>query len=88
MDVATPLTTERYTGNWQGSMEGWLITKETIKTLFGPGMKNTLPGLSNFYMAGQWVAPGGGIPTAGIWGRRVIKQVCKADGKRFTATEA
>ena len=26
-DVATPMTWERYTGNWQGSMEGWLITR-------------------------------------------------------------
>ena len=26
VDVATPLTFERYTNNWQGSMEGWLLT--------------------------------------------------------------
>ncbi len=30
VDVATPLTTERYTGNWQGSVEGWMITTKTI----------------------------------------------------------
>ena len=28
VDVATPLTFERYTGNWKGSFEGWLITPE------------------------------------------------------------
>ena len=27
MDVATPLSYERYTGNWQGSTCGWLLTK-------------------------------------------------------------
>jgi phytoene dehydrogenase-like protein len=30
VDVATPLSYERYTGNWQGSNCGWLLTKETI----------------------------------------------------------
>jgi phytoene dehydrogenase-like protein len=30
VDVATPLTFERYTGNWKGSFEGWLITPENI----------------------------------------------------------
>ena len=27
-DVATPVTFERYTGNWKGSFEGWQITPE------------------------------------------------------------
>jgi hypothetical protein len=29
-DVATPLTFERYTGNWKGPFEGWLITREEL----------------------------------------------------------
>ena len=33
IDVATPLTFERYTGNWKGSFEGWLITPENSKVL-------------------------------------------------------
>ena len=32
VDVATPLTFERYTGNWQGSFEGWLITPQNAQT--------------------------------------------------------
>ena len=28
-------------------------------------MSKTLPGLANFYMAGQWVESGGGTPVAG-----------------------
>ncbi len=61
VDVATPATWHRYTGNWQGSYEGFLPTRKTM-------MKNlgfTLPGLANFWMHGQWVAPGGGLPPAG-----------------------
>ena len=80
VDVATPITYERYTGNWKGSMEGWLLTTETIKTAMGRGMDKTLPGLDNFYMAGQWVQPGGGVPTAAESGRSAIELICKRDG--------
>ncbi len=80
-DVATPVTWERYTGNWQGSMEGWLMTKKTFPPL---RMSKTLPGLKNFYMAGQWVEPGGGVPTAALSGRNVIQIICKRDRKPFT----
>ena len=31
-DVATPLTWERYTGNWRGSYEGWLFKKWDLNT--------------------------------------------------------
>lgn len=78
-DVATPLTFERYTGNWRGSYEGWLMTTRT----FGLQMPKNLPGLGNFYMAGQWVEPGGGVPTAAMSGRNAIRKICKKDGKRF-----
>jgi phytoene dehydrogenase-like protein len=87
VDVATPLTTQRYTGNWKGSIEGWLITKETIKMMFGKGMPKTLPGLERFFMAGQWVEPGGGLPPSAQSGRKVIGMICKEDGKRFTAPQ-
>jgi phytoene dehydrogenase-like protein len=88
VDVATPLTTERYTGNWKGSMEGWLVSKETMKMMFGKGMPKTLPGLDNFFMAGQWVEPGGGLPPSAQSGRKVIGMICKEDGKPFTAPKA
>jgi phytoene dehydrogenase-like protein len=79
-DVATPVTWERYTGNWQGSMEGWLITEKTFPPF---RMSRTLPGLKDFYMAGQWVEPGGGVPTAALSGRNVIQILCKKDRKKF-----
>ena len=79
-DVATPLTFHRYTGNWQGSHEGWLVTTSTWKIR----MKKTLPGLSNFYMAGHWVQPGGGLPSAAMSARNVIQLLCRHDKKPFT----
>jgi phytoene dehydrogenase-like protein len=79
VDVATPMTFERYTGNWKGSFEGWLISIKTLRMR----MSKTLPGLKNFYMAGQWVEPGGSLPTAVMSGRNVIQIVCKRDKKKF-----
>jgi phytoene dehydrogenase-like protein len=78
-DVATPLTFERYTGNWKGSAIGWDVT---VDTFFMP-MSKTLPGLDNFYMAGQWVEPGGGVPMVAVSGRNVIQLICKRDKKPF-----
>lgn len=82
IDVATPTTFEQYTGNWKGSFEGWLITPENSNVLLKP-MKQTLPGLDNFYMCGQWVEPGGGLPTAVMSARRLFKKICKEDGNKF-----
>ena len=79
VDVATPATTERYTGNWRGSMEGWLPTPGNMTE----EMPKTLTGLSGFHMAGQWVAPGGGLPAGVMTGRGVIQLICKEDGVTF-----
>ncbi len=82
-DVATPLTFERYTGNKRGSFIGWDLTPET----FMMRMSKTLPGLQNFYLAGHWVEPGGGLPTAALSGRNVIQVICRRDKRAFiTAT--
>lgn len=78
-DVATPYTYENYTNNWKGSFEGWIPTIDNLdKTL-----KKTLPGLKDFYMIGQWVQPGGGLPTGGMHGRHIAQQICKEDRRRF-----
>jgi phytoene dehydrogenase-like protein len=81
-DVATPVTFERYTGNWQGNHQGWLPTTKS----FGLRMSKTLPGLENFYMAGQWVQPPGGLPMAAVSGRYVTQIICKEDKRPFAAS--
>ena len=83
-DLATPITWERYTGNWRGSYEGWMFDSD-----FSPlsSMRKTLPGLDNFYMAGQWVNPGGGIPTAVMSGNHTIQMICREDKKMFTSSK-
>jgi phytoene dehydrogenase-like protein len=81
-DVSTPATFMRYTNNWRGSFEGWLWTS---RVGFG-GMRKTLPGLEDFYMAGHWVEPGGGLPTALRSGRNAAQMICKKDKKKFTTS--
>ena len=81
-DVATPYTFWRYTRNYRGAFEGWLMTPEMLRVR----VEKTLPGLENFYMAGQWVEPGGGIPPALYSGRQVVQILCHRDGKEFLAS--
>ncbi len=74
--VATPMTWVRYTGNWRGSYEGWMFGAHQF-------ISKTLPGLENFYLAGQWVNAGGGMCTAVMSGSHTIQLICHKDGKKF-----
>ena len=78
-DVSTPATVIRFTGNWRGSMEGWLPTP---RIGFRP-LPNRLRGLANFHMAGQWVMPGGGLPGGLMSARAAIRDMCRQDGRDF-----
>lgn len=79
IDVSTPATVIRYTGNWKGSMEGWLMTRDS-----GLGaLPQTLPGLKHFAMVGQWVQLGGGLPSGLMTARSAIRAICHEDGCRF-----
>jgi len=82
VDVATPMTWHRRTGNWQGSYEGWLPSPKSLALR----IPATLPGLYGFHMAGQWVRPGGGLPSAVISARHAVQTICKNDRKRFKAS--
>jgi len=52
------------------------------------GVRKTLPGLRNFYLAGQWVEPGGSLPLPAMSGRNAIQMICHQDGRPFVATTA
>lgn len=82
-DVATPYTTWRYTLNREGAFMGWIPTPQAMRTQ----VRATLPGLTNFYMAGQWVAPGGGVPPCLYSGRHVIQIQCRRDEKPFVVSD-
>jgi phytoene dehydrogenase-like protein len=80
-DVATPVSFERFTGNWQGCYLGWLASPECMDLR----VSKTLPGLSNFYMVGTWVLQSS-LAIAAASGRQVTQIICKADQKQFVAS--
>ena len=80
VDVSTPATVLRFTGNWKGSMEGWLPVPGVG---FSP-LPNKLPSLRRFRMVGQWVNPGGGLPCGPITARLALREICREDRVPFT----
>ena len=83
IDVSTPATVIHYTGNWKGSMEGWLLTPTTGYQQ----LPNTLPGLRQFLMVGQWIMPGGGLPSGLLTARSAIQAVCRHDRTAFAVRQ-
>jgi phytoene dehydrogenase-like protein len=79
VDVATPLTDVKYTGVWKGSYEGFLPSSKNLMSNLDP----KLPRLKKFYMAGQWLFPGGGLPPAGQSGKWAIQYICKEEKLKF-----
>jgi phytoene dehydrogenase-like protein len=86
IDVATPLSYERYTANWQGSSCGWLLTKDTMMMMI-QGVDKSLPDVKNFWLAGQWVEPGGSVPVVAASGRNAIQVLCHLDNIPFKPSE-
>jgi phytoene dehydrogenase-like protein len=85
IDVSTPMTMVRYTGNYKGSILAWKAFSQAEKLAEKvKGMK--LPGLKNFYMTGHWVSMGGLIRAAAS-GRHVIQHLCRDKGIKFKAWE-
>jgi phytoene dehydrogenase-like protein len=89
IDVSSPATVIRYTSNWRGSYEGWLLTRGIS---YRP-LPNTLPGVGHFLMAGHWVMPGGGLPSGLFTARSAIRAVRRRDrvpflGRGATGAEA
>ena len=83
-DVATPATFERYTANWNGSFEGWLLDPDSYRK----NISHQVKGFKNVYLAGHWIHPGGGISNAMCSGRQVAQMICDRDGQKFETTQA
>jgi len=82
-DVATPRTDVRFTGVKNGAYEGFMPSKENMMK----SLKMQLPGLQSFYMAGQWLFPGGGLPPSAQTGKWVVQLICKKEKQLFISTK-
>lgn len=80
VDVPTPVTYHRYTGNWKGSPDGWYITTHNAQDM---DPLRYLPGLEGLHLAGQWTAPFTGTVIAALTGRQVIELMCHREGRKF-----
>jgi prolycopene isomerase len=60
LDIATPVTYFRYTGNRKGSMMGARPGKNNFKAKIA----HHITPLKNVYLSGHWSALGGGVPIA------------------------
>jgi len=83
IDVATPKTDVKYTGVKDGAYEGFMPSKENMMK----SLKMKLPGLQNFYMAGQWLFPGGGLPPSAQTGKWAVQLICKNEKQPFVSTK-
>jgi len=82
-DVATPMTTKRFTGNGHGFQVS--PNQMLLAMLTGKRLSQTLPGLRNFYMVGQWAGLPG-LPLVAAMGRDVARAMCHKDGKPFVTS--
>ncbi len=88
VDVSTPLTRERYTGNYMGTMQARKPGSSIVTSLLKGGPQYAFQGIEGLYMAGQWVEAWGGITTAAQSARKAVQAMCRKDGKSFTSSIA
>jgi len=89
VNVTSPATMERYTGNHGGSILAWkaFTEAEDLGNLVVNKHGMRLPGLAGFYMAGQWIT-GGGLIRAASSGRFVTQFICRDLGHPFRASQS
>jgi phytoene dehydrogenase-like protein len=78
IDIATPLTYERYTGTWHGAYMGMMKTGAMPKAC-----PATIANVRNVFFAGQRTKFPGGLPPALESGRRAVQLLCKEYGVVF-----
>jgi phytoene dehydrogenase-like protein len=88
VDVVTPVSVEHWTGGYRGFAQPWPAPQELAQEINKNGVSKTLPGLQNFYMVGQWAGGTFGLTTVCLMGRKLIRDLCKKDGKAFMTTKA
>jgi len=81
-DIATPLTYERYCGNWRGS---WMT--EMTPSMNMKNYPAVIKGLSGVYFAGQRMMPPGGLPVALMTGRTAVQYLCRDTKTVFIAED-
>lgn len=71
VEVATPITMEKYTGNYKGAVYGWSqkISQSGTRRL------NQATKIDNLYLASAWTYPGGGVIGVSYAGEQTAKKI-------------
>jgi len=75
-EISTPLTLERYTGNFEGAAYGW----EQSPDQAGTRRLSPRTPIENLYLAGHWTHPGGGVASVAVSGRVAAEEILKGQG--------
>lgn len=73
IEIATPLTIKRYTGNFKGALYGWANTTKQ----FTPMDRTMKIPIKNLYLSSAWTFPGEGHAPTVACGYRIAKQLLK-----------
>jgi all-trans-retinol 13,14-reductase len=74
MEIGTPLTNVRYTGNYRGAIYGW---DQTVDNSGNRRLGHGTP-LKNLYLAGAWTRPGHGYPAVLSSGVECFGEIMKS----------
>ncbi len=73
VDIATPLTIEKYTGNFKGAIYGWANVVDQC----GSGRVFSKNPFKNLYLVGAWTYPGGGLSGVMFCGWQVARNILR-----------
>jgi phytoene dehydrogenase-like protein len=81
---STPLTLEKYSGNFQGAITGWALNNKPIPAesripKIMNAVKTPIPGI---FQAGQWTYSPSGLPISLLTGKIAADQVVKGLDKQ------
>ncbi len=79
IDCWTPITYERYCNSYHGAFMSF-ITKKNVKSF---SMKGIVKGLSNVYIASQWLQAPGGLPVAAATGKFAVQRILKKEKQNY-----
>ncbi len=83
LDVATPLTYERYCNAYHGSYMSFVDTVDAKGIIHSARVK----GAKNVILAGQWLMAPGGLPIAMFTGKNAAYTICKLSHRKFINKE-
>jgi phytoene dehydrogenase-like protein len=83
IDVSTLHTWERFMGGTEGHNNFPNNKFNIIDEIFGLNPRFTLPGLKNFFFAGQWVTSAGALHLNALSGKTVVRKICKQCSMKF-----